>query len=92
MTHLLTTRAIDIEIDDYDWPRCTVCSMPVESFRVFDTGDSLIFEAQCHGEVELATFPDDMWDTVIGTHVAFGPAFNNGSNNGEKETLDLQRS
>lgn len=72
---LLSTRAKDINIDPDDWPRCARCRMPVEDFRVSDTGDSLMFVATCHGETEVATIPDDMWDTMIGTHVNLGEAF-----------------
>lgn len=72
---LLTTKAIDINIDPDDWPRCGKCHMPVEDFRASDTRDSLIFVATCHGETELATIPDDMWDTMIGTHVKLEEAF-----------------
>ena len=75
MTLLLTTRAIDINIDPIDWPRCYKCRIPVESFRVTDTGDSLMFVAQCHGQFELAAVPDDIWDTMMGTHVNLGYAF-----------------
>lgn len=72
---LLTTRAKDINIDPDDWPRCSRCDMPVEDFGVSDTGDSLIFVATCHGDTEVATIPDDMWDTMIGTHVHLEDAF-----------------
>ncbi len=86
MTQLLTTKAVDIKIDEIDWPRCHRCQMPVESFRVSDTGDGLIFVAACHGVEELVNFPDEMWDTIIGTHVNFGPAFCNKENiDGEKK-------
>lgn len=78
---LLTTSAIDLNIDPDDWPRCAKCHMPVEDFRVTDTGDSLMFVTECHGETELAKIPDDVWDTVMGTHVSLGQAFT-GENNG----------
>lgn len=81
MTLLLETRAVDQEIDPEDWPRCAICRMPVEDFRVTDTGDSIIFVTMCHGECELATIPDDVWDTVMGTHVNFGQAFQMGETN-----------
>ena len=74
-TMLLTTKAIDLNIDPIDWPRCAVCHMPVEDFRATDTGDSIIFVTECHGEYELATIPDDVWDTAMGTHVTLGQAF-----------------
>lgn len=75
---LLTTSAVNVEIDPVDWPRCARCRMPVESFRAIDTGDSISFVTECHGETELATIPDDVWDTVMGTHVNLGQAFNTG--------------
>lgn len=67
-----------MSIDYVDWPRCAVCHMPVEDFGASDTGDSLIFVATCHGQTETATIPDDMWDTMIGTHVHLDDAFKQG--------------
>lgn len=81
MTLLLGTTAKDTEIVQEDWPRCAVCRMPVENFRVTDTGDSITFVTECHGDTELATIPDEVWDSMIGTHVNLGQAFNKGDNN-----------
>lgn len=75
MSLLLSTTATEHEIETEDWPRCARCHMPVENFRVYTTSDSLIFVTECHEDVELATIPDDVWDTVIGTHLHFGQAF-----------------
>ena len=88
MTLQLQTKATDIDIDPYDWPRCARCRMPVEQFSVTDTGDSITFVARCHGETEVATIPDEVWDTVLGTHVNFGTAFNQGEINDPRKTLD----
>lgn len=87
---LLTTSAVEIEIDPLDWPRCALCHMPVENFRATDTGDSITFVTMCHGEVELATIPDEVWDTVMGTHVKLGSAFSTGTqgDQNDRTTLD----
>lgn len=86
MMQLLGTTAIDKEVDPEDWPRCAKCRMPVEQFSVTDTGNSITFVAKCHGESELATIPDEVWDDMIGTHVNFGSAFT-GENNESKQKL-----
>lgn len=79
----LGTSAKDFNIDTADWPRCAICKMPVENFRVTDTGHAITFVTECHGETELATVPDEVWDTMMGTHVNFGLAFDpKGENNG----------
>lgn len=88
MTLFLDTKALDYNIDPEDWPRCDVCHLPVEDFRVTDTGDSIIFVTACHGETELATIPDDVWDTVMGTHVSFGRAFQQGLGETNGTALD----
>lgn len=75
MTLLLTTRAKEIDIDSRDWPRCAKCHLPVEDFRVSDTGDSLIVVASCHGDEQVVTIPDDLWDSVIGRDFSIGPVF-----------------
>lgn len=72
---LLGTTAVDIQVDTYDWPRCHKCKMPVEKFRATDTGYSIILVAECHGDSELAEIPDEVWDTMLGTHINFGLAF-----------------
>lgn len=77
-----------LPVDPIDWPRCARCGLRVEEFSVTDTGDSITFVTQCHGQVESATVPDDVWDTMIGTHVNFGLAFNGENNNGRTTTLD----
>lgn len=78
----------EIPVDPDDWPRCAKCRMPVEEFKVVDTGDSYTFVAMCHGQVESATIPDDVWDTAVGTHVNFGLAFQ-GEQNEQRTTLDV---
>jgi len=75
MTLLLATKAQVHEIDEYDWPRCARCHMPVENFVVTDTGDSLALMATCHGEEELVHIPDTVWETAFGLGVSLGPAF-----------------
>lgn len=91
MTLLLGTTAKDRDVSPIDWPRCAKCHMPVEDFRVTDTGDSLMFVTTCHGETELATIPDDVWDTMMGTHVNLGQAFDNqnGEDNGTRTRTPL---
>jgi hypothetical protein len=81
--------AIDIQVDPTDWPRCAVCWIPVENFGIKDLGDALVCVAQCHGQVESAMIPDDVWDTTIGTHVNFGLAFTTKENHETTTTLDV---
>jgi hypothetical protein len=85
MSLLLETKAVDIEINSIDWPRCARCHMPVEYCRATDTGDSIMFVTMCHGETELATIPDDVWDTMMGTHVNLGQAFDTNGDDDETE-------
>jgi hypothetical protein len=68
-----------IVIDEYDWPRCAKCEMPVEKFCVTDTGDALILMAACHGKEETVVLPDTIMDDITSTlDITIGPAFATG--------------
>lgn len=81
MTQLLSDgNAREVLVDPQDWPRCAVCEIPVEKFSSTDTGTSIVFVAQCHGQIESAEIPDNVWDDQIGTHMNFGLAFSGEQN------------
>lgn len=76
MTLLLTTSAEEHIINPLDWPRCAKCNMPVQKFSVFDSLNAgITLVAECHGEQQAVTVPDEVLTEMLGSHMSFGTAF-----------------